>query len=147
MAYIGNTPETTYGINVKEYVATEGQTVFPATYDEDVEVYSNGSLLASDAYTATDGVQVVLVSSAAAGDVIRINGYADIATFSGLVTSVAGKTGDVAIVKADVGLADVDNTSDLNKPISTATQTELNNINTAIGDITTALDTINGEVI
>jgi hypothetical protein len=45
---------------------------------------------------------------------------------SGAVDSVAGKTGVVALVKADVGLANVDNTSDLNKPISTATQTALN---------------------
>ena len=41
------------------------------------------------------------------------------------VQSVAGKTGDVTLVKADVGLADVDNTSDLDKPISTATHTAL----------------------
>ena len=43
----------------------------------------------------------------------------------GPVTSVAGKTGVVTLVKADVGLANVDNTSDANKPISTATQTAL----------------------
>lgn len=42
------------------------------------------------------------------------------------VTSVAGKTGAVSLVKADVGLGNVDNTSDANKPISTATQTALN---------------------
>jgi hypothetical protein len=42
------------------------------------------------------------------------------------VTSVASKTGDVTLVKADVGLANVDNTSDANKPVSTATQTALN---------------------
>ncbi len=42
------------------------------------------------------------------------------------VTSVASKTGDVALVKADVGLDNVDNTSDANKPISSATQTALN---------------------
>ena len=42
------------------------------------------------------------------------------------VQSVAGKTGTVTLVKADVGLSNVDNTSDLNKPISTATQTALN---------------------
>lgn len=42
------------------------------------------------------------------------------------VTSVAGKTGVVALVKGDVGLASVDNTSDAAKPISTATQTALN---------------------
>lgn len=43
------------------------------------------------------------------------------------VTSVAGKTGAVALTKADVGLASVDNTSDANKPISVAVQTALNN--------------------
>lgn len=31
-----------------------------------------------------------------------------------------------SVTKSDVGLANVDNTSDLNKPISTATQTALN---------------------
>lgn len=42
------------------------------------------------------------------------------------VTSVAGKTGIVTLLKGDVGLGNVDNTSDLAKPISTATQTALN---------------------
>lgn len=42
------------------------------------------------------------------------------------VQSVAGKTGTVSLAKADVGLGSVDDTSDLNKPISTATQTALN---------------------
>ena len=41
------------------------------------------------------------------------------------VNSVAGKTGFVVLNAADVGLGDVNNTSDLNKPISTATQTAL----------------------
>ena len=44
----------------------------------------------------------------------------------GTVTSVAGKTGDVTLVKGDVGLGNVDNTSDANKPVSTAQQTALN---------------------
>lgn len=47
-------------------------------------------------------------------------------TNTNLVTSVAGKTGDVTLAKADVGLGNVDNTSDSNKPVSTATQTALN---------------------
>ncbi|QAU06567.1 hypothetical protein SEA_WILLIAMBOONE_58 [Gordonia phage WilliamBoone] len=42
------------------------------------------------------------------------------------VASVAGKTGVVTLTKADVGLGNVDNTSDANKPVSTATQTALN---------------------
>ena len=40
----------------------------------------------------------------------------------GLVTSVAGKQQDVILDKADVGLDQVDNTADLDKPISNATK-------------------------
>lgn len=42
------------------------------------------------------------------------------------VTSVAGKTGAVTLAKDDVGLSNVDNTSDESKPISNATQAALN---------------------
>jgi len=41
------------------------------------------------------------------------------------VSSVAGKTGAVTLTSSDVGLGNVNNTSDLAKPISTATQTAL----------------------
>ena len=43
----------------------------------------------------------------------------------GAVDSVNGRTGAVTLTKSDVGLANVDNTSDANKPVSTATQTAL----------------------
>jgi hypothetical protein len=36
------------------------------------------------------------------------------------VTSVAGRAGDVTLTKGDVGLANVDNTADASKPVSTA---------------------------
>lgn len=50
------------------------------------------------------------------------------------VTSVAGKTGAVTLVKGDVGLGNVDNTSDANKPISTPTKTYIDsNFNPDIG--------------
>ena len=42
------------------------------------------------------------------------------------VTSVNGKTGVVVINKGDIGLGNVDNTSDVNKPISTPQQAALN---------------------
>lgn len=51
------------------------------------------------------------------GDVTGVKGDAE----------VTYRTGNVNITKADIGLGNVDNTSDLNKPISTATQTALNN--------------------
>ena len=41
------------------------------------------------------------------------------------VQSVAGRTGAVTLAKSDVGLGNVDNTSDAAKPLSTATQTAL----------------------
>ena len=43
------------------------------------------------------------------------------------VTSVAGKTGAVTLGKSDVGLSNVDNTSDMNKPVSNATLAALEN--------------------
>ena len=42
------------------------------------------------------------------------------------VATVAGRTGNVVLTKSDVGLANVDNTSDSAKPVSTAQQTALN---------------------
>lgn len=46
------------------------------------------------------------------------------------VTKVNGKTGAVTISKSDIGLSNVDNTADADKPISDATQTALDNIET-----------------
>jgi hypothetical protein len=43
-----------------------------------------------------------------------------------LVQSVNGQIGAVTIAKADLGLSNVENTSDANKPVSTATATALN---------------------
>lgn len=51
---------------------------------------------------------------------------------SGSVDSVSGKTGVVTLEKADVGLGNVDNTSDVNKPISTATQSALDTKATSV---------------
>ena len=49
----------------------------------------------------------------------------DIKGFS-LVKSVNGQTGDVSLSPVDLGLGNVDNTSDLDKPISSAVQAALN---------------------
>ena len=44
----------------------------------------------------------------------------------GAVTSVNGQAGTVTLTSADIGLGNVNNTSDVNKPVSTATQNALN---------------------
>ena len=56
----------------------------------------------------------------------RWSGSGYIKITSGEVSSVAGKTGVVTLTKEDVGLSSVNNTSDINKPISAATQAALN---------------------
>ena len=48
-------------------------------------------------------------------------------TEQGIVISVNGRTGEVVLTKTDVGLSNVDNTSDVNKPISTPQQAALDN--------------------
>ena len=56
-----------------------------------------------------------------AGDnvTIDVNG---VISSSGSVTSVAGKTGVITLVKSDVGLNNVDNTSDISKNVLSATK-------------------------
>ena len=56
---------------------------------------------------------------------LTISDFNTAAASAAPVQSVAGRTGAVTLAKADVGLGNVDNTSDANKPVSTATQTAL----------------------
>ena len=106
----------------------------------------------------------------AASPASTLANWLELRTPTDAVLSVAGKTGAVALVKGDVGLGSVDNTSDAAKPVSTAQQAALNLKLDAtataadssklggqlpayyataaqVGDIATALDLINGEVI
>ncbi|NDD85194.1 hypothetical protein EBZ38_13095, partial [bacterium] len=53
------------------------------------------------------------------------------------VQSVAGKTGAVTLAKADVGLSNVDNTSDLEKPISNDAAAAINSKVSLEGDTMT----------
>ena len=54
-----------------------------------------------------------------------LNDWKEISSGAAPVSSVAGKTGVVTLTSSDVGLGNVNDTSDLGKPISTATQTAL----------------------
>lgn len=72
---------------------------------------------------------VSISGTPASGQVLSYDGtgfaWTTVSSGSGAVSSVAGRTGAVTLTKSDVGLSNVDNTSDANKPISTATQTAL----------------------
>lgn len=74
-----------------------------------------------------------------------VTGNVDLGPISAPVTSVNGKTGAVVLIKGDIGLGNVDNTPDVNKPVSTAQATALagkSNVGHAhvTGDVT-GLDT------
>jgi hypothetical protein len=90
------------------------------SYVDDVLEFAN---LAGFPATGTTGKIYVALDT---NKTYRWSGTTYVSIASGAVDSVAGKTGVVTLVKGDVGLGSVDNTSDANKPISTATQTALN---------------------
>lgn len=80
-------------------------------------------------YTDNDEISSLSVTS---GDILLIRNVETGALmrlpFSTLTTAIASafKTGDVTLSKGDVGLGNVDNTSDSDKPVSTAQQSALN---------------------
>lgn len=65
-----------------------------------------------------------------AAGILNIPVYQDQLVSGSTIKTLEGQSllgsGNIDLTKADVGLANADNTSDLNKPISTATQTALN---------------------
>lgn len=85
-------------------------------------VTTKGDLLAATAASTVSRLGVGSDGQILTADSLQTTG---IKWAAPAVSSVASKTGAVTLVKADVGLGNVDNTSDASKPISTATQTAL----------------------
>lgn len=82
---------------------------------------ANLSDLSGDSDDISEGSTNLYMTSSERSKLSGIEAGAEVNT----VDSVAGKTGAVTLGKSDVGLGNVDNTSDANKPISTATQSAL----------------------
>lgn len=89
------------------------------SFVDDVLEFAN---LAAFPSTGISGAMYVAIDT---NKVYRWSGTQYIFITSGAVDSVAGKTGVVTLVKGDVGLGNVDNTADANKPVSTAQQTAI----------------------
>ncbi|MCK9988723.1 MAG: hypothetical protein AzoDbin1_05195 [Azoarcus sp.] len=72
-----------------------------------------------DTFTVTRAQEGTTALSLSAGD--KVEARVTSGTLTAFVQTVSGHAGPVvALVKADVGLGNVDNTSDANKPVSTA---------------------------
>lgn len=89
--------------NRKAYTATAGQVIFAVAYSTTatasyVEVFINGILIDATEYTATNGVNVTLVTAAKVGDVVECIGLKDFqlidikASGTGLSYDVASST-------------------------------------------------------
>lgn len=89
------------------------------------QAHNNDGTLKDGAISA-DALETI--NTPASGQTLSYNGTDLIWTTppSAPVTSVNSQTGAVVLTKNDIGLGNVDNTSDANKPVSTATQTALN---------------------
>ncbi|EBA06011.1 sialate O-acetylesterase [Sagittula stellata] len=92
-----------------------------------------GTAQTGDYWEATDTGTIDSVSFVAGDQIIALIDNASTSTYAGdwfkreggAVTSVAGRTGAVVLTKSDVGLGNVDNTPDADKPVSTAQQAAL----------------------
>lgn len=110
-------PDTTKKYQIQQKQADGMLTLHPET-DADVVILDN----------ATAGMSATNVQEAFKEIMDTIDGL----TGGGVVTGVKGdaesdyRKGQVNVTKANIGLGNVDNTSDLNKPISAATQAALN---------------------
>ena len=95
-----------------------------------IQVTASAPISSTGGSTPTISIDPATTSAAgsmSAADKAKLNGIQAGATANtGTVDSVAGKTGVVTLTKTDVGLGNVDNTSDADKPVSTAQQAALN---------------------
>lgn len=112
------------GLGVANGIATlDSNGQVPSTqlpsYVDDVLEYLNVA-----AFPATGETGKIYVETTG-NTTYRWSGSAYVKITSGEVASVAGKTGVVSLSKADVGLDNVDNTPDAQKPISVAMQQAL----------------------
>ena len=136
-----NAVDSTPRIAVSEKAQANGV----ATLGSDGKVPNNQipALAISETFPVSSQDQMLALSQAYQGDVaIRsdisksfilrvlpssvLANWNELLTPTSAVTSVNGQVGVVTLSKSDVGLSNVDNTSDANKPISTAQQTALN---------------------
>ena len=94
---------------IYQYVATAGQTLFPATgtisYDQTaggaaISVYLNGVLLKTTDYTATNGTSVTLASGAALNDEVTIHTFG---TFNAANTYSQSETNTLLAAKVSAG--------------------------------------------
>jgi hypothetical protein len=133
---LASSPASTNG-NWREISATAAISAAIATHEADttsVHGIADTSLLATTANVATAKSEAISAAATAAGtalsthdvDTTGVHGIADTAELATKTYANSAVTTAVsALTKSSVGLSNVDNTSDLSKPVSSATLTAL----------------------
>ena len=133
---VASSPASTNG-NWREISATAAISAAIATHEADttnVHGIADTSLLATTANVATAKSEAISAAATAAGtalsthdvDTTGVHGIADTAELATKTyANSAVSTAVSALTKSSVGLSNVDNTSDLSKPVSSATLTAL----------------------
>ena len=124
--------------DVTDLLLVSGQTLFNAENIENLQLNKQDKLLAGENIVISGNVISADLNDYLTTDEAS-NTYETIENVNSLSDIVSGHTGDIESLeankantshthtKSEVGLSNVDNTSDANKPISNATQTALNN--------------------
>ena len=128
MAKITWTFKNEEGTNLNRYIATNISTGEKITFD----LLRGGNISVVGTPLNAENLNALITSINACYDLITSSEKDTTYTLSKngnaiRLTASNGKTNDVTLSKSDVGLGNVDNTSDKDKPISTATQNALNN--------------------
>jgi hypothetical protein len=131
--------QTALDLKVDENAAITGATKTKITYDAKGLVTAGADLAAGDLPTGIDAAKISTGSiSNAEFDYLngltdniqtQFTGKQDVLVSATNIKTIEGQSllgsGNIDLAKGDVGLGNVDNTSDANKPVSTATQTAL----------------------
>ena len=119
LSYTTMTP-TEIASAIASSVAESGHTHTNKTILDAIEVALTSALKTNydAAYAHSQASHAPTDAQANVIEVVQLNGTA---------LTITNKTVNVSLTKSDVGLGNVDNTSDANKPVSTATQTALDN--------------------
>ena len=126
MAKITWTFKNEEGTNLNRYIATNVSTGEKITFD----LLRNGNISVVGTPLNAENLNALITSINACYDLISSSEKDTTYTLSKngnsiRLTSSDGTTNDVTLNKSDVGLDNVDNTSDMDKPISNATQQAL----------------------
>lgn len=95
-------------------------TVTTGAVRKTIALYDDTSGATGDIYYRSSGGEFTRLAAGSNGDFLKV--ASGLPSWGTGVTSVNGDSGVVTLDKSDIGLSDVDNTSDLDKPLSTQAQ-------------------------